>query len=82
MGEIEKVSKLIGDTYDAALDPALWPSLLESTCAYVQAVSGGIFVAGAVPRSSHVSCDWGCDPEVPVNSQPVTCPPLRAHSIH
>ena len=37
MGELEQVSALIGDIYDAALDPKLWPSVFESTCKYVRA---------------------------------------------
>src|SRR5262245_43871988 len=31
----EQLSHLIGDIYDAALDPALWVSVLETTCRYL-----------------------------------------------
>ena len=31
----EILSLLIGDIYDAALDRALWPSVLEKTCGFV-----------------------------------------------
>jgi hypothetical protein len=35
MDEIEQVSDLIGDIYDAALDPTLWPLVLEKSCGFV-----------------------------------------------
>lgn len=35
MSEVETVSALIGDIYDAALDPALWPRVLDSISGYV-----------------------------------------------
>ena len=62
MGELEQVSALIGDIYDAALDPKLWPSVFESTCKYVRAESGGLLTQGtAVP--GNIFFDWGCDPK-------------------
>ena len=36
MSEIEQASKLIGDIYDAALDPGLWPEVLHTTCDFVE----------------------------------------------
>lgn len=35
MSEVETVSALIGDIYDAALDPALWPGVFDGISAYV-----------------------------------------------
>ena len=37
MSEVETVSALIGDIYDAALDPALWPEVFDQVSAYVGA---------------------------------------------
>jgi hypothetical protein len=36
MDEAEQVSQLIGDIYDASLDPALWPHVLEQTSSFVR----------------------------------------------
>jgi hypothetical protein len=32
MGEAEHLSALIGDIYDASLDPSLWPSAFDNAC--------------------------------------------------
>ena len=42
MNEIEQASKLIGDIYDAALDPALWGNVLEQTCQFVNGYDAGL----------------------------------------
>ena len=39
MSEVETVSSLIGDIYDAALDPALWPEVFDGVSAYVGAAN-------------------------------------------
>jgi len=39
MREAEELSRVIGDVYDASLDPALWPNAIESICDYVGAAS-------------------------------------------
>jgi DNA-binding CsgD family transcriptional regulator len=33
--EAEELSRLIGDIYDASLDPALWPAVFKQTCKYM-----------------------------------------------
>ncbi|MHB8271635.1 helix-turn-helix transcriptional regulator [Bradyrhizobium sp.] len=35
MSEVERVSALIGDIYDAALDPALWPDVFDAISAHL-----------------------------------------------
>jgi DNA-binding CsgD family transcriptional regulator len=35
MSEVERASALIGDIYDAALDPALWPDVFDGISAYL-----------------------------------------------
>ena len=42
MNELEQASTLIGDIYDAALDPALWGSVLEQTCQFVYGCNAGL----------------------------------------
>ena len=42
MGELEQFSTLIGDIYDAALDPALWGNVLEQTCQFVNGYNAGL----------------------------------------
>jgi len=32
MAEIEQFSRLLGDIYDASLDPALWPEAFAKAC--------------------------------------------------
>ena len=39
MDEAEQISRLIGDVYDAALDPASWPKALEKTCRFVEGMA-------------------------------------------
>jgi len=52
MDEIERVSNIIGDIYDASLDPGLWPAVLESIARYVQTIAASIHCI-AIP--SHTS---------------------------
>jgi DNA-binding CsgD family transcriptional regulator len=63
MEEVERASKLIGDIYDAALDRALWPSVLESTCGYVHGFSAMLGVDDSIERDVHFFCEWGTDPQ-------------------
>lgn len=44
MKDAEIVSSLIGDIYDAALDPALWPPVLQECAAFVGGVAAALFV--------------------------------------
>jgi DNA-binding CsgD family transcriptional regulator len=63
MDEAEEVSQLIGDIYDAALDPASWPQVLEKTCHYVQGVASVLLSQDSVERSAEFHFSWGDDPE-------------------
>jgi DNA-binding CsgD family transcriptional regulator len=38
MGEAEHLSAVIGDIYDASLDPSLWPSAFDNACKFVGGV--------------------------------------------
>jgi DNA-binding CsgD family transcriptional regulator len=46
MSETELLSRLIGEIYDAALDPARWPGVLEESCRFVG--SAGLHLRDAV----------------------------------
>jgi len=39
MAEADQVSELIGNIYDASIDPSLWPRVLEQTCGYIQGIA-------------------------------------------
>ena len=63
MDEAEQVSQLIGDVYDASLDPAEWPNVLEQTCHYVQGVASTLLSQDSVQRNAEFHFSWGDDPE-------------------
>jgi DNA-binding CsgD family transcriptional regulator len=63
MDEAEQVSELIGDVYDAALDPACWPKALEKTCRYVEGVASILLSQDSAQKSADVHFSWGDDPE-------------------
>ena len=63
MDEAQQVSQLIGDIYDAALDPAQWTGTLEKTCRYVQGVASILLSQDAVNSSAEFHFSWGDDPE-------------------
>jgi hypothetical protein len=61
---LEALSLLIGQVYDAAVDPALWPSVLLQTCMFAGAERAILIHEDALePRDSmfHISSpdpDW------------------------
>lgn len=63
MSEAEQLSSLIGEIYDAALDPALWPAVLERVCAYVSGCTAVIYSQNAASKSGNRHYSWGDDPE-------------------
>ena len=68
MGELEQVPSLIGDIYDAALDPALWPRVLHTTCDFVGGCAASLWRNRAElsqhssSLSAHFYYSWGTDP--------------------
>ena len=48
MPEIEVFSALVGDVYDASLDPALWPAVFEKTCAFIGGSAANLISHSAV----------------------------------
>jgi DNA-binding CsgD family transcriptional regulator len=63
MDEAEEVSQLIGDVYDAALDAAAWPQVLEKTCHYVQGVASVLLSQDSAHKNAEFHFSWGDDPE-------------------
>ena len=60
MDESEHVSDLIGGIYDAALDRALWPSVLEETCRFLNGQAAAL--VGKTASDFEFFFEWGTDP--------------------
>lgn len=61
--ESERLSALIGDIYDAALDPSLWPRLLKKCSGFVGGYAGALFAKDAASRTGDVVYYAGIDPQ-------------------
>ena len=62
MDEIVQLSSLIGDIYDAALDPDRWEGALESGCKFVKGICGGLGSFDRLGSKVNMSKHWGYDP--------------------
>jgi DNA-binding CsgD family transcriptional regulator len=60
--EALQLSALIGDIYDAALDPVLWPSVVEKVGRFVGSSAASIFWEDAVHRTGNAYYNFGVDP--------------------
>jgi DNA-binding CsgD family transcriptional regulator len=65
MREAEELSQVIGDIYDASLDPALWPTAIESICHYIGAASAGLHSQDSISRATHALFWWGSASSAP-----------------
>ena len=63
MDETERFSRLVGDIYDAALDPARWPAVLELTARFVGGCASALFMKDAARKTHNTVYTWGYDPE-------------------
>ncbi len=61
LSELEQFSALIGDIYDAALEPSLWCSVLQKICAFVPGSYATIFVQDATGLGANALFTWGID---------------------
>lgn len=59
--EAELLSPLIADIYDAALDPARWPFVLERTAGFVGGTASSVFIKDSAYKIQH-DINWGYDP--------------------
>jgi len=55
--EANTLLSLIGDIFDAALDPALWPEVLTKTARFLPGVASAIFGKDAANRSGNIYYD-------------------------
>jgi DNA-binding CsgD family transcriptional regulator len=62
MEEVERVSRLIGDIYDASLDPGLWLAVFEKACGYVGGSTSGVMAQDTVSKTAHIYVNWGLQP--------------------
>jgi len=62
MSKLVQVSHLIGEIYDAALDPDKWESVLERTCAFLQTMNASLVSFDPVQKCQF-SKSWGYAPE-------------------
>jgi DNA-binding CsgD family transcriptional regulator len=58
----EHLSALIGNIYDAALDPERWPTVLEAICAFVRGCMANIYSQDAIEKTANRYFTWGHDP--------------------
>src|SRR5690348_11529052 len=56
------VSRFIETIYDAALDPTLWPRVMEATAGFVCGPAAALVLHDALDRSGQFSFAWGDDP--------------------
>jgi DNA-binding CsgD family transcriptional regulator len=62
MHETERLSALIGDIYDAALQPSLWANVLENAARFVGGPAASVF-SKDVARSVQIFYQYGIDPD-------------------
>ena len=61
MGEAERLSALIGDLYDAALDAGLWPDVLAKCAAFVGGPAAALFSKDAASKTGDVAYHAGIE---------------------
>ena len=62
MSDLEQFSELIGDIYDASLDPGLWPSVLINASNFIGASAATLASHDMVHRGATIFYNWGFAP--------------------
>ena len=62
MKEAREALALAGDIYDAALDPARWPDVLEHLTGFVGGVASALTSQDIVAKRGRFHFSWGDDP--------------------
>jgi PAS domain-containing protein len=62
MGESEELSRLIGRILEAALDPALWTSVLAGICEFADGHASGLLSKDAISKYGTAHYHHGIDP--------------------
>jgi DNA-binding CsgD family transcriptional regulator len=63
MSESEQLSAALGEIYEAALDPSLWPSAMQLVCGFVGGYSANMFIHDSATKSGNFISTWGLDPD-------------------
>jgi DNA-binding CsgD family transcriptional regulator len=63
MDEAARVSNLVGDIYDAALNPDLWAVTLEKTCDFVVGIAGSLQSHDVLQKNVSFYFTWNDNPE-------------------
>jgi len=58
----ELFSVLVGDIYDASLDPTLWPTVLQKACKYIGGSAASLSSEETWRRTAYFYFAWGADP--------------------
>lgn len=61
MGELENVSELVGDIYDASLDPALWQSVLRRISDFVGGPAAALYSKETVRKMGNLFYSHGVE---------------------
>ncbi len=61
MHESEQLSALIGDIYDAAIDPTLWPTVLTDCVSFIGGSAAALFSKDAASKTGDVAYDIGIE---------------------
>jgi DNA-binding CsgD family transcriptional regulator/PAS domain-containing protein len=62
MSDVEQLSALIGDIYDAALEPPLWGRALKRTAKFVGGPAAMLFSKDVANRTGQLFYEYGLDP--------------------
>jgi DNA-binding CsgD family transcriptional regulator len=62
MQDPEAFSNLIGDIYDAALDPSLWERVLNKSVSFVGGAGAGLFARNTIRKTANPYYDCGVSP--------------------
>jgi DNA-binding CsgD family transcriptional regulator len=62
MTEAADLSRLIGEIYDATLDPALWPGALRSVAHFAGGQAAGLLMKDPVSNMGHTHHQFGVEP--------------------
>src|SRR5262249_35358697 len=60
--QAERLSSLIGNVYDAALDPALWVGVLEQATRFVGGSAAGMYCKDVARKTANAVYQYGLDP--------------------
>ncbi|MGB6348669.1 MAG: LuxR family transcriptional regulator, partial [Pseudolabrys sp.] len=62
MSELIEFSNLVGEIYDASLDPALWTPVFEQICRFLGCSSAHLFAQDYIGKTANRYFTWGDEP--------------------